>query len=105
MKIFRGPYEKNFLDDTHKLVAIVSSEKLEESITSGSRFEFNITKDGWQRKAICNAFFEDDDIVPIVNGVMSKLKIQQEKLKEISKILKNIEINNDDKIALIKNIL
>ena len=105
MKIFRGPYEKAFLDDTHKLVDNISSAKLEESIKSGSRFEFNITKDGYLRRAVCNAFFEDDDIVPIVNGVMSKLKIQQEKLKNIGEIIKNQELDNEEKVKLVKKVL
>ena len=104
MKIYRGPNETDFLDDRHALVDTISSEVLKDSIEFNKRFEFNISKDAIFRKAVCNAFFEDDDIVPIVSGAISKLKIQQEKLKNIKEIVENKILSDEEKIVKIKQI-
>ena len=106
MHIFRGPKEINFSDKRHELVDTVSSETLKESIAANKPFEFNISKkDAFDRKSICTAIFEDDDIVPIVNGVISKLKIGEEKLKRIHSIVYHSDFEDNQKIALIKEVL
>jgi len=105
MKIYRGPSTKPFWDNTHELVSSIPSEKLEASIRDGTYIKFNITKDINERQAVCTAHFDNEDIVPMINGLMSKLKSQQTALLEIKKIMANQEQNNDAKLDEISKIV
>ena len=105
MKIFRGPKSKSHWDITHTLVSTVSSEELEESIRDGTYIQFNVTKDGYERQAVCTAQFENKDIIPMINGLMSKLKSQQLALLKISEVIKNQELSESKQLRKIKNIV
>lgn len=105
MKIYRGPSTKPLWDNTHELVSSIPSEKLEASIRDGTYIKFNITKDNNERQAVCTAFFDNEDIVPMINGLMSKLKSQQMALLEIKKIMANQEQNKDAKLDEISKIV
>lgn len=105
MKVFRGPSSKNFMDDTHELVSKVTPQELEKSITSGANIRFNINKDAIERKAVCTVQFEDEDIVPMISGLLSKLKVQQVTLRQIKNIMGNGTLTEKIKIESINKAL
>lgn len=101
MKIYRGPKTKPFIDDTHELVAKVSADELERGVREKSRMTFNITKDGTVREAVCTAIFEDSDLVPVANGLLARLALQQTCIAKIKKITEDETTTNEDKIQKI----
>jgi hypothetical protein len=104
MKIYRGPKQKSFFDDTHELVATVTPKKLEEGVREKARMTFNITKDGTVREAVCTAIFEDSDLVPMANGLLARLALQQESIAQIKKIVEE-KIGDIEKLQKIKAVL
>ena len=105
MKIYRGPSTKPFEDDTHELVSEISPEDLENSIAKDSYIRFNITKEINERQAVCTARFDSKDIVPMVNGVMSKLELQQTALSKIKKIMTKSAFSDKKKIEEIQKVI
>ncbi len=100
MKVFRGPSQKSFYDESHEQVASVSASALEAGIRSKAHITFNITKDGKQREAVCTAVFEDKDLVPVANGLLARLAMQQECLALIKTAI-NSDASDDDKLTTI----
>lgn len=94
MKIYRGPSSKPFWDVSHELVSRVGPSELEDGIRSNALFRFNITKDGGERFAVCTARFDDEDIVPMISGLLSRLERQQSWLKSVKESL--IDASKDD---------
>ncbi|MBQ5964297.1 hypothetical protein [Massilia sp. ZL223] len=105
MKIFRGPSSKPFLDDSHELVSRVKPHDLEKGVRDKALIKFNITKDGLERQAICTAQFEDDDLIPMINGLVARLSGQQDALKEIKKTILDKGASNDQKMLKIGEIM
>jgi fructose 1,6-bisphosphatase len=105
MKVYRGPSTKPFHDDTHEHVSTVSAEELEESLAEGSVISFNITKEVNERQAICTTYFESQDVIPMINGIISRLLRQQEALSEIKKIAKKKKLDAAGKIEAIQAII
>lgn len=102
MRVYRGPSTKPFWDSTHELVSSVSPEKIESSIRDGSIITFNISKDAAsERQAVCTAHFESEDFVPMINGLMAKLKSQQTAFLEIKSVMKNKELGASEKLQKI----
>ncbi len=105
MKIYRGPKTKPFIDDTHELVAKVSPEELEKGVREKARMAFNISKDGVYREAVCTAIFEDSDLVPVANGLLARLALQQTTITKIQKIVSDKNTSDDEKIQKITTAL
>ena len=105
MKVYRGPQSKPFTDDSHEYVSQIKPNELEEGIKSNALIQFNITKDGYERQAVCTALFEDDDYIPMINGLLSRLNKQQECLSAIKVVMDEGLIANDEKISLIRKAL
>lgn len=105
MKIYRGPKQKPFIDDTHELVAKIGPEELEKGVREKARMTFNITKDGTVREAVCTAIFEDSDLVPVANGLLARLALQQACIAKIKKITEDNVTTNDEKIQKIMTAL
>jgi hypothetical protein len=105
MNVFRGPSSKSFYDGTHEFVSRIPPEQLEEGIRSKALIRFNITKDGVERQAVCTAQFEDADIVPMIDGLVSRLKLSQECLGKIRKAMDDKEATDKEKLAVIKSAL
>lgn len=105
MKIYRGPKTKPFVDDTHELVAKVSPEELEKGVREKARMTFNISKDGVLREAVCTAIFEDSDLVPVANGLLARLALQQTCIAKVQKIVGDKATTNDEKIQKISTAL
>lgn len=101
MKVYRGPSSKPFHDDTHEFVSSVPPEQLEASIRSKALIRFNITKDGFERQAVCTTWFEDADIVPMIDGLVSRLKLGQEALSKIREAITNKELSDSQKLAAV----
>ena len=76
MKVYRGLSTKPFEDDSHELVSTITSEEFQQSISEGSYIRFNITKEANERQAVCTTHFENKDIIPMINGVISRLLVQ-----------------------------
>lgn len=89
MKVFRGPAKKDLDDDSHVLVATIDPGALEEGVKSHAWLRFNIAKSKNDRQAVCTARFDEDDIVPMIRGLLARLTAQQELLADISKCLKS----------------
>ena len=102
MKVYRGPSTKAFEDDSHELVSSITPEELQQSISEGSYIRFNITKEANERQAVCTAHFENKDIIPMINGIISKLFTQQSALTEVKKILKKNKLTDSQKIIAIQ---
>ena len=47
MKIYRGPKEKPFTNESHQFVSRIKPKDIEAGIGAKANMEFNITKDGW----------------------------------------------------------
>ena len=105
MKVYRGPRTVPFWDDRHELVSTIKPEDLEASIRDDLYIQFNITKDGYERQAVCTAKFDYDDIMPMINGLMDRLKKQQHAMQEIRTVVFDQELSNEDKIEKIEDII
>jgi hypothetical protein len=101
VRIFRGPSSKPFWDDTHELVSRVKPAELEKGVRDKALIKFNITKDGYERQAVCTAQFEEDDLVPMINGLVARLSGQQGTIKEIKKIIANKTTTDAQKLLKI----
>lgn len=102
MKVYRGPKSKDFIDDSHEHVSTITPEQLERSIKDGVFIQFNITKEINQRQSVCTVKFED--IVPMINGLMSKLKEQQNVLSQIQRTLKKGHQSESEQLIEIRKI-
>ena len=102
MKVYRGPSSKSFHDDSHELVSRVSASALEEGIRSNALIRFNVTKDGYERQAVCTAQFEDTDVIPMISGLLSRLNTQQTRLATIKEIMMDEKTTTDQKLAAVK---
>jgi len=105
MKVYRGPSSKPFYDKAHESVSHITADQLEDGIKSNSLIQFNITKDGPERQAVCTVRFEESDIVPMVRGLLVRLQNGQECLAEIKNTLNDKELSEKAKIAAIKKAL
>lgn len=86
MDFFRGPAKKNYYDESHERVASVSAKTLKESIDKNNRFQFNITKDGFERQAVCSASFSVEDLAAINRATASRLELLHNAIILIEKI-------------------
>jgi hypothetical protein len=102
VKVYRGPSSKPFRDDSHEFVSQVSSEQLEEGISSKALIKFNITKEANERQAICTAVFEDADFIPMISGLLSRLKLNQEAIAKIRSAVDDKDVNDTQKIRAIQ---
>lgn len=105
MKIYRGPRTQNFCEDSHELVSCIEPNDLKDGIIEKSHIKFNITKNAVERQSICTAIFEESDMIPMLDGLICKLKLGQEILIEIKSITSNKELSAEEKIASIKKSL
>jgi hypothetical protein len=94
-----------FWHGTHELVDTIPPEKLEASIRDGSIIEFNISKEANERQAKCTVYFDNEDIIPMINGLMSRLKSQQTALLEMNAVMKNQEMIEDAKLETVNEII
>lgn len=103
MKVYRGPSSKPFRDGSHEFVSRVKPEQLEKGIRSKALIRFNITKERlFERRAVCTAQFEEEDVIPMINGLLSRLTSQQECLAKIKEIMGDKSTNTDQKIGAIQ---
>lgn len=105
MKVYRGPSSKPFHDETHEFVSCVPPEHLEEGIRSKALIRFNITKGGLERHAVCTTRFEDADIVPMIDGLVSRLKLGQEALSKIREAMGNKNFSDSQKLTAVTEAL
>lgn len=105
MKIFRGPSSKPYWDESHELVARVGPSDLQNGIRSNALIRFNITKDGSERLAVCTARFDDEDIVPMISGLLARLERQQSWLKAVKESLNDDSKDDRQKLESIRSAL
>ena len=74
MKIYRGPSQKNFADDTHQKVAEVDLSGEVDPWLEYKTIKANITKDGYERKAVTHIQLGEDDILALHRGLIDGLK-------------------------------
>ena len=102
MKVYRGPNSTPFYDDSHEFVSRVSPSELEDGIRSNALIRFNITKDGIERQAVCTAQFEEDDIIPMIGGLLTRLKVNQDCLAKIKATVGDKTLSEKDKLLAIQ---
>jgi hypothetical protein len=105
MRVYRGPSSKPFIDDTHELVSRVPAEQLEEGIRSKALIRFNITKEGYERQAVCTAQFEDGDIIPMISGLLARLNANQNCIKKIQATMNSKSLSDEEKLLSIQDAL
>ncbi len=102
MKIFRGPSSKSYYDDSHEFVSRITPDQLEEGIRSSALIRFNISKNAVERQAVCTAQFEGDDIIPVINGLLARLTVNQDCLAKINGIVSDKSLSATEKLVLIQ---
>ena len=102
MRVFRGPSTKPHWDVSHEYVSKITPEKLESSIKSDSYIRFNISKDSHERQSVCTVRFDEEDIVPMINGLMSRLISQLSRIREI---MEDDEVGETDTLSEIESII
>lgn len=102
MKVYRGPKSKSFYDVSHEHVATVSPAELAKVVKDKSNIQFNISKDGLQREAVCTVHFEDQDLILMLQGFLDRLEMQRKTLLEI---LKNANLDDKGKLSSIEKTL
>lgn len=91
-----------FWKDSHEFVSQIKPEELEEGIRSNALIRFNVTKDGYERQAVCTAWFEEGDVIPMISGLLSRLTRQQECLGKIREIMDDESTSKDQKVDAIE---
>jgi hypothetical protein len=102
LKVFRGPESKPFFDDSHEYVSTISPDVLRDGIDKSSLIRFNITKDGFERRSVCTALFEGDDLVPMIEGLLARLKRNQSAISSIKATMDAVELDPQGKLDAIK---
>lgn len=102
MRICRGPKSKCLIDDSYEHVADVSGKDLKNSVRLNSFVEFNITKNGSERRSVCTAHFELEDIVDMVSGLALRIKTHDKLMDRIQQTLKDQQMTCDEKVEAIK---
>lgn len=83
MKIYRGPSQKDFSDDTHQKVSEVDLSKENSPWVEKRRFRGNITKDGYARRAVTHVELEAEDIIALHQGLVEGLKQESSQSKAL----------------------
>lgn len=83
----------------------VSPKQLKDGISSNALIKFNITKDGTAREAVCTAQFEEADIIPMIDGLLSRLHTNQTCLTKIRAVMNNKADSDAEKIEAIQALL
>jgi hypothetical protein len=105
MRIYRGPSTKSFYDDTHEFVARISPKALEAGVREKANIQFNITKNGTKREAVCTAVVEEADLIPMASGLLARLTLQQECLRKIKEIMSDKSSSDEEKVKAIQTAL
>jgi hypothetical protein len=105
MKVYRGPESLPFWDDRHEYVSSVKPEILEASLRDGSCIKFNISKEATERRAVCTARFDSEDIVPMISGLLSRLQAHQTALLAIKHLIKEENLDGSDKLEQIRQLV
>lgn len=98
MKIYRGPNSEPLYEGKYNQVSEIHPDNLEAMIRGRSHIEFNINKEHSERKSRCSLKFGNEDIIPAIAGLLSRLKYQQSVLFEIFDLLGNDQLSSDEKI-------
>lgn len=102
MKIYRGPGSKPFVDDTHEFVSRIEAEDLANAVGSRAPLRFNVTKNGYDRQSVCTIYFEEADLIPMIEGVIGRLRSTLETLNEIREIANSDDQTEAEKLMNIK---
>lgn len=105
MRIYRGPSSKPFYDESNELVAIISPDEIEKCISNSRFIEFNVTKDGAQRQSNCQLVIEDEDVIPMIRALTSRLRNYRPILRKIDDIVEDESQSNDVKLTAIQSII
>lgn len=105
MKIYRGPKSKHYTDECYEQVAEVKGTVLRDSVGRNLPFEFNVTKEGKQRQAVCSAHFETEDVAEMVGGLVIRLKAYENTMSKLKTTLSNRELSSEQKIYEMKKYL
>jgi len=103
MHIARGPAKNDTYDEKKQGVDYVSPAALKKSIDSNGSFRFNITKEGYERQAVCTAQFSNLDLVEITKATANRLQFLQGAVDLIEKV-NNSKQDNNYKAKSIKQI-
>ncbi|MBN1463902.1 MAG: hypothetical protein JW922_09560 [Paludibacteraceae bacterium] len=103
MRIYRGPKKKPIYDESYKYVSSVGATDLKKAVYKNDHITFNISKEGFEREAVCSAVFEDNDIYCIILGGAQKMKNYSDALKMIAHLV-NTKDSNEIKLDKIKKV-
>jgi hypothetical protein len=72
--VYRGPSSKDFLDESHELVASVDLSSDMEPWTSSKTVRVNVSKDAHQRFSVVTIIINDTDILALNQGLVKGLQ-------------------------------
>jgi len=102
MKVYRGPISKPCDDDTHEFVSRIEAEDLAKAVGSRMPLRFNITKNGYDRQSVCTIYFEEADLIPMVEGLLERLRSALQTVNEIREIANSDDQTDTEKLLNIK---
>lgn len=73
MKIFRGPSEKSFSDDTHQLVAEPDLDVVKKWPRRRACVRANASKEPHERQAVVHLLFEPSDVLKLQASLVQSL--------------------------------
>lgn len=103
MKIHRGPSSKPIRDDTHEFVSRIDAEDLAKAVGSSTPLTSNITKNGYDRQSVCTIYFEEADLIPMVERLLERLRSTLQIVNEVRGIANNDDQTETEKLLNIKN--
>lgn len=105
MQVFRGPSSTYFSDDSHQVVAKVEPSELEKRVKEQRPVQFNITKDGAERHAVCTLQFEDADIIAMHSGLLARLQALTACLCEVEELAGQYEMDAEVRVDEIQKVI
>lgn len=103
MRVYRGPNSKPIYDDTHEFVSRIEAEDLAKAVGSRAHpLRFNITKNGYDRQSVCTMYFEETDLIPMIEGILERLRSTLQTVNEVREIANSDDLTETEKLLNIK---
>jgi ribosome-associated translation inhibitor RaiA len=113
MKIFRGPSEKDFSDDTHQLVSEPDLKLIQDWRKRVGSIRANVSKEPHERQAVVHLVFNPDDVLALQASLVHSLvadskhrDVLEEKIQKLQQVLRQIKLKasfpSEDALSYIK---
>jgi hypothetical protein len=106
MFVYRGPSSKRLSDESHQRVSRVSPEALSIGILTDAPIQFDISKSEESgRRSTCSLYIEKEDLFPILEAIICRLKEDQATLKRGKAEAENRATKNSTKLDKVRDIV